>query len=76
MRDTPWHCAIQETEVKCRRDLLGVNLQKAGDPGYLTASHRFYAIEDILTSFRTLTIQSEDNQKTFILTLLPVGEPR
>lgn len=38
MRDTPWHCAIQETEVKCRRDLLGVNLQKAGDPGYLTAS--------------------------------------
>lgn len=24
-------------------------------PGYLTASHRFYTIEDILTSFRTLT---------------------
>ena len=41
MTDTPWHCAIQETEVKSRRDLLRVNLQNSRHPGNLTASLRF-----------------------------------
>lgn len=38
MIDIHWHCAIREAGVKCRRDLLGINLKDSRYPGNVTAS--------------------------------------
>lgn len=46
MTGIPWPCTIEITEVKCRRDLLGINLQNgrvSRKPHCLPLVHRLVA---------------------------------